>query len=92
MGERLFTFRRLVRLYFPQGGKFRFVTFWPLCKEWVDSRNACCAGTGDALHHFGLIECGMEGFETFPANSSDASLLLNSATSAAKMYATDAQA
>jgi hypothetical protein len=36
----------------------RLVTFWPLCKEWIDSRNDCCAGTGDALRHFGLIECG----------------------------------
>jgi hypothetical protein len=35
---------------------------------------------------FGLIERAAERFGTFPANSSEASLLLNSATSVAKMY------
>jgi hypothetical protein len=33
-----------------------------------------------------LIERAPERFETFPANSSEANLLLNAATSAAKMY------
>ena len=35
---------------------------------------------------FRLIERAPEGLETLPANSSEANLLLNSATSAAKMY------
>ena len=35
---------------------------------------------------FGLIERALQRFEMLPANSTEASLLLNSATSAAKMY------
>jgi hypothetical protein len=35
---------------------------------------------------FDLVECARKRFETLPANSSEANLLLNSATSAAKTY------
>ena len=37
-------------------GQDRLFTFRPFCKEWVDSRKACCAGAGETLRHFGLIE------------------------------------
>ena len=48
-----------------------------------------CPNTSGNIHYvafFGLIGRPPQRFETLPANSSEASLLLNSATSAAMMY------